>query len=69
MARIKGIAIIDLVRFLGKNKGKFYPLLEPAEKEWLSQRILLGNWCDDRPYVKCMRLLDQEFGAGDLAYA
>ncbi len=66
MARIKGIAVIDLVRLFRKNKETYYPLLGPEEKAFLAQQILISGWYDDKPYVKLMRLLDRELGNGDL---
>ncbi len=75
MARVSGVPILGIVRFIKKNlKGKniedFLRLIEDKEdREIFQRRIMPTEWYPYRTYINLLTLMDKHFGKGDLSHA
>ena len=75
MARVSGVPILGIVKFIKKNlKGEsiddLLRMLEDQEdREVLQKRVLPTEWYPYRTYVNLLKLVDKHFGRGDLSFA
>jgi hypothetical protein len=57
MARVKGAAIVDSVRYLRRHKQEARSLLPPALHHYLSKRVLLASWYPEEDLVPLVRAM------------
>ena len=68
MARVKGAAIVDSVRYLRRHKDEARRLLPPALHHYLAQRVLLATWSPEEDLVPLVRAMAQIQGEPEDAF-
>lgn len=72
MARVKGIALLGLVKYIkkyskerGKNLDEVLKLMTEEDQKIFSQKILSSEWYPYSTYINLGNIVDRVFGKGD----
>lgn len=72
MARVKGIAILGLVKYIkkysrekGKSLDEIIKMMTPEDQQIFSQKILSSEWYPYSTYINLGNIIDRVFGKGD----
>jgi hypothetical protein len=57
MARVKGAAIVDSVRYLRRHKDEARALLAPELHHYLAERVLIAGWYPEEDLVPLVRAM------------
>lgn len=72
MAKVKGIAILGLIKFIKKNMKDKMPALvanlSPDTSKYMEEHIIISEWYPYKFYIELLRALDKIAGNGDLSY-
>jgi len=76
MARVKGIAILGLVKYIkkySKERGKgieeIIQMMSKEDQEIFSRKILASEWYPYSTYINFGNIIDRVFGKGDFSLA
>lgn len=76
MTKVKGIAILGLVKYIkkySKEKGKsleeIIKMMTPEDQKIFSQKILPSEWYPYSTYINLGNIIDRVFGRGDFTLA
>jgi hypothetical protein len=62
MAKVKGAAMVDSVRFLRRHKDEARKVLPPALHHYLGERILVASWYPEQDLVPLVRAVARVSG-------
>jgi hypothetical protein len=62
MAKVKGAAIVDSVRFLRRHKDAARKALPPEHHHYLSERVLAASWYPEEDLVPLVRAMARILG-------
>ncbi len=68
MARVKGAAVVDSVRFLRRHKDAARKLLPPSLHHYLAERILVASWYPEEDLVPLVRAMARILGEPEQAF-
>jgi hypothetical protein len=71
MAKVKGVAISGLIKFIKKNHkdvlSKVIDILPSESAKYMKEHILVTEWYPYKLYTDLLRALDKVLGKGDLS--
>jgi hypothetical protein len=71
MAKVKGVAVLGLIKFIKKNHkdvlNKLIDALPPESAKYMQEHLLLTEWYPYQLYTDLLRTLDKVIGKGDLS--
>jgi hypothetical protein len=68
VAKVKGAALLDTVRFLRRNKDAARKQLPPALHHYLTERVLVASWYPEEDLVPLVLAIARIAGEPDLAF-
>ena len=68
MAKVKGAAIVDSVRFLRRHKDEARKHLPPALHHYLAERVLAASWYPEEDLVPLVRAMARIQGESDARF-
>jgi hypothetical protein len=68
MAKVKGAALLDTVRFLRRHKEAARAQLPPALHHYLNERVLVASWYPEEDLVPLVRAIARVLGEPELAF-
>ena len=72
MPRVKGVAILLLIKFVKKNYkdvlSRVIDALPPESAKYMQEHIIATEWYPYKLYTDLLRTLDKITGTGDLSY-
>ncbi len=72
MPKVKGVAILGLIKFIKKNMQDVLPKvissLSPETRKYMDEHIILTEWYPYGLYTGLLHALDKIVGKGDLSY-
>ncbi len=72
MPKVKGVAILLIIKFVKKNYkdvlGKVIDALPAESAKYMQEHILMTEWYPYKLYTDLLRTLDKIIGNGDLSY-
>ena len=68
MAKVKGAAIVDSVRYLRRHKDEARELLAPELHHYLAERVLIASWYPEEDLVPLVRAMATIQGESEDAF-
>ncbi len=72
MPKVKGVAILGMIKFIKKNFKDALPrvikALPPESSKYMQEHILITEWYQYKLYTDLLRSLDKVIGKGDLSF-
>jgi len=68
VARVKGAALVDVVRFLRRHKDAARQHLTPALAHYLVDRVLMASWYPEEDLVPLVRAMARVLGEPEMAF-